>query len=562
MSTVQDIDLHVRSYRSALKSTLEVTVNSLANSHIKMEPILHPYGANPRQLDVAAFVYSLLRLPSCIDKTHKVVIAQIPDIFTQAGFAHVEAWPRVTAPGRRRTMHYHNLHHILAMFAASISDVDDITNLLIAYQTEWNKFHTILRDHYSNYKVLRKNLATVDFCKYLNISSEDWNSLVVALGVNWRLRFKRIYQNRLNLRIQLLAGSWIDYTKATQKWWKNLSTAYLAAPFNTTQSHMSAQTIYFVSSNTHSLINLASGYILERKKHILDYIKQNDPELFKHWKTIESGESLLDPNDFLYFASRSYFKDLTHNLDYQNHLNNLGFTTVPASHYLDINTQLIPISALANSNIDPRLKISKPQRLKNSNVYILNIDYPLGFTAYHVLTETLANAYKVKGLYIMGKAAVLNGEIGDLQVPRLVFDEHTQNSYIFKNCFNTFFPFINNQGSILTNQKSVSVLGTFLENEALLETYSKNNLTVIEMESGPYLNAVTEATYDQQTPKNTIIDLNNAPFDIGIVNYTSDTPYSKAKNLGSKRLTLDGIEPTYLCSLAILQRIINLEEQS
>ena len=65
------------------------------------------------------------------------------------------------------------------------------------------------------------------------------------------------------------------------------------------------------------------------------------------------------------------------------------------------------------------------------------------------------------------------------------------------------------------------------------------------MESGPYLNAITEASYDQQTPKNTIIDLNNAPFDVGILNYTSDTPYSKAKNLGVKNLTLDGIEPVY-----------------
>ncbi|HEX8923980.1 MAG TPA: hypothetical protein VF828_04580, partial [Patescibacteria group bacterium] len=73
---------------------------------------------------------------------------------------------------------------------------------------------------------------------------------------------------------------------------------------------------------------------------------------------------------------------------------------------------------------------------------------------------------------------------------------------------------------------------------------------------------ITEATYDQQTPRNTIVDLNSAPFDIGIINYTSDTPYSKAKNLGSSHLTLNGVEPVYLGSLAILQRIIDLEEQS
>jgi len=164
------------------------------------------------------------------------------------------------------------------------------------------------------------------------------------------------------------------------------------------------------------------------------------------------------------------------------------------------------------------------------------------------------------GVYILGKAAVLNSEIGDIQIPRLVFDEQSQNSYIFKNVFNTFFPFNNRQGSILTNQKSVSVLGTFLENDSLLRKYSQNDLTVIEMESGPYLSAVTEATYDTRTPQKTLVDLNSAPFELGIINYTSDTPYSQAKNLGAGSLALSGVEPVYLGSLAILQRIINLEE--
>lgn len=459
------------------------------------------------------------------------------------------------------------------MFAASISDVDDITNLLIAYQTEWNKLHSLLRSNFPTYQALKKSFYgpggpsnptdPTEFLKRFNVTLNDFNAFTIALGKNWKLRLRHIYKSKINLRLQLLAGSWIDYTKATQKWWKNISLAYVNSPSNPHKIHLSTPTIYFVSSNTHSLINLTSGFVLKHQTKILQYIKSNFPELYSIWKTIESKDSLLNPNDFLYFASKFYFKETEHQQQFDLYLQSLGIINVPSSHYLDINTQIIPLNSLINSkSLDPRLKVSKPQLLQKSNSVILNIDYPLGFAAYHILSETLANAYKIKGVYVMGKAAVLNGEIGDIQVHRLVFDEHTQNSYIFKNCFNSFFPFVNNQGSILTNQKAVSVLGTFLENEALLETYSKNNLTVIEMESGPYLNAITEASYDQQTPKNTIIDLNNAPFDVGILNYTSDTPYSKAKNLGVKNLTLDGIEPVYLCSLAILQRIINLEEQT
>jgi hypothetical protein len=215
------------------------------------------------------------------------------------------------------------------------------------------------------------------------------------------------------------------------------------------------------------------------------------------------------------------------------------------------------------ASLDPEIKIKNPDLLSKSSAIIFNIQYPLGFLAYHILNETLENIARIKGVYIMGKAAVLNGQLGDIQVPRLVFDEHTQNSYLFHNCFNHDFPFINNQGSILTNQKAVTVLGTYLQNPELLKQYSENNLTVLEMESGPYLSAIAEATYQERLPQNTIIDLNQAPFDVGIINYTSDNPYSQNSNLGAQpSLDLAGVEPTYLASRAILQRVLDLEQTS
>jgi len=239
------------------------------------------------------------------------------------------------------------------------------------------------------------------------------------------------------------------------------------------------------------------------------------------------------------------------------------FLNIPSAHYLNINTQIFPLKNIVKSKyLDSRIRLKKPKKLSKSNAIIFNIDYPLGFAAFHILEEILSNVNQVKGVYITGKAAALNSQIGDIQIPRLVFDEHTQNSYMFTNCFNKFFPYTSQNASILTGQKAVSVLGTYLENQDLIDKYSQNDLTVVEMESGPYLSAITEATYDNRVPKGTIVDLNNAPLDIGIINYTSDTPYSQTKNLGHLGLNLKGVEPVYLSSLAILQRIINLEESS
>jgi len=476
-------------------------------------------------------------------------MGQNPEVFLDHGFPDVTKWKKSIATARRRTRYFDPKTGFLASFLSSISDIDDIVNLLLAYQIEWNKFHQIATSAYPNYQEFKQafidNNSPSEELKLLQISPDDWQNIKTAFGKNWRLRLRRIYHRPQNLRLRLLAGSWIDYTKTTQRWWKNISSS-LSSRFD-----LSHQKIYFVSSNSHSILNLVTGFALQSEKKLLNLSPDNYSELSPY----------IHKNDYLYYLSKYLARDKKYQNDWQKIQNRLGIITLPSSTYLNLNTQIYPLKNFLKSNhLDPRLKISKPSKIASSDALIFNIDYPLGFAAYHILNELLENVSVIKGVYVLGKAAVLNSEIGDLEIPRLTFDEHTQNSYVYKNCFNTFFPYTNTQGSILTEQKSVTVLGTFLENEALLKKYSENNLTIIEMETGPFLSAVTEATHDQQTPRGTMIDLNSAPFDIGIINYTSDTPYSKAKNLGAGSLNLAGIEPVYLGSLAILQRIINLEE--
>lgn len=551
MSSINSIDLHLRTYRSALKSNLEITLHSLTSSYLKIDSILHPFATDPTRLDPSALVYSLLRLPKDVDRSKTIVMGQNPQVFIDNGFSDVTKWKKSTVTARRRTRFFNSKTAILASFLSSISDIDDIVNLLLAYQIEWNKFHQIAISaypHYSEFKnAFIKNSEPVEELKLLQLSPEDWQNIKTSLGKNWRLRLKRIYHHPQNLRLRLLAGSWIDYAKTTQAWWKNI-TSSLSPSLD-----ISRQKIYFVSSNSHSLLNLVTGFSLQSEKTLLKLSPDNYPELSPY----------IHKNDYLYYLSKYLIKDKKYQEAWQKIQNRLGIITIPSSTRLNLTTQIFPLkNFLKSTNLDPRLKISKPSKIASSDALIFNIDYPLGFAAYHILSELLENISAIKGVYVLGKAAVLNSEIGDLEIPRLTFDEHTQNSYVYRNCFNTFFPYTNTQGSILTEQKSVTVLGTFLENGALLKKYSENNLTIIEMETGPFLSAITEATHDQQTPRGTMIDLNSAPFDIGIINYTSDTPYSKAKNLGAGSLNLAGIEPVYLGSLAILQRIINLEENS
>ncbi len=551
LGTKESIELHVRAYHSALKGASQVTVSSLTNLYQKTQPILHPLAENENVVDTSPLIYSFLRLPSCIDHTQKIIMGQMPEVFTDQGYENVEKWPAVTAQARRRMMHYSQPKKTLACFITSISDIDDIVNLAIALQLECNKFHTLLKKHYPTFKKVTDSIEKDNHLGAIGLDQNEFPKLKRALGKDWKKRLQNIYKKKLNLHVQLLAGSWIDYSKAVQRWWKNIH-------YKALKDHRAPpKTIYIISSNTHSVLNLLSGFSKHNKNKILSFIKKEKPYLYKEYQKIKNKQYFLNESDFLYYSSRFLKKSLK-----TPSLKKLNLKGVPASHYLDIDTQIIPLSSINPKNIDSRLKIKKPQKIKDSNALIFNIDYPLGFSAYHVLNQLLEHVKQIKGVYIIGKAAVLNSEIGDIQIPKAVFDEHSQNTYLVNNYFNREFKHESNLGSVLRNQKSVSVLGTYLQNKALLEIYSKNNFTVIEMENGPYLSAITEAVYPQQTPKNTIVDLNSLPFDVGIINYTSDTPYSKAKNLGAHRLTLDGVEPVYLAARAILQRIIDLEENS
>jgi hypothetical protein len=204
--------------------------------------------------------------------------------------------------------------------------------------------------------------------------------------------------------------------------------------------------------------------------------------------------------------------------------------------------------------------MSSLELLAQSKALILNIDYPLGMAAYRMMREIMENVSTIRGIYMLGKAATLNGSIGDVMISNVVLDEHSQNTYWLDNCFTArdVQPFLI-YGSVLDNQKAVSAKGTFLQNRQYLDFYYQANYTVVEMESGPYLNAVYEDQYLTRYPVGENINIARLPYELGILHYGSDTPYTRGKNLGAGSLSYFGMDSTYASTVAILRRIINNE---
>ena len=52
---------------------------------------------------------------------------------------------------------------------------------------------------------------------------------------------------------------------------------------------------------------------------------------------------------------------------------------------------------------------------------------------------------------------------------------------------------------------------------------------------------------------------NRVPFDVGIIHYASDTPYSRRQSLLSKSMSFFGVDSTYASTIAITRRIFQSE---
>ena len=555
-----EIDLYIRTYYSLLRSTGEISLSTLVESHIGMASVLHP-DAGKSHPDVSALVYASLRLPSCITRTRLVLLGQRRAVFQSAGYA-IEEWDQVSAIARRRRT-YFNGEDTLAMYIASRSDIDDIIPVLTAYQIEWNKIHrrltsargqSVLADLMAQDSIGADDVATL--ADMLGISTEDFQRLQMAWGDETIPCLFAMGSERKNLSLRLMAGSLADYRKATQYWWSSLSQ-------QVPQYDFADRRVYFVSSNLHALANLWSGYGLRQQKRLLEYIEEVGHEyLLSEFEDIERRALPSSRQNFFYYALKQYLDDFGQDARAARKAEEqeVGLYRLDSIHGFDVDAQVIELSKCRPDWMDDRVVGDGIEALKSSTALIYNIDYPLGLAAYEILTRITENVGQIAGIYVMGKAATLNGRVGDVMIPNVVHDEHSINTFMLNNAFTAddVDPYLT-YGTVLDNQKSVTVRGTFLQNPRYMGVFYREGYTDIEMEAGPYLSAVYELIRPKRHPQDEIVSLHSAEFDVGLIHYASDKPLSKGKNLGAGSLSYRGMDPTYAAAVAILRRIISQE---
>lgn len=554
-----EITLYVNTYYSLLRSSGQVRVRALEEAHAFSHSSLHP-GALSETPDLSAFAYAAGRLPTDMVDVGLVVLGPSHELFEAAGF-DVRKWGIVKTRGRRRPLRYDGAG-TLAVFIASASDIDDLVPIVTAWQIEWNKMHARLaRSSTASSEAEPASHDDARLAMMLGITEDDAKRLRDAFGgddASVHRGLTALAARPMDLRIQMLAPSHSQYQRAAQRWWSGVEPVYM------TKTATRAP-VYFVSSNTHAIANLVGGYAQGHADAIVDWARKENPEGLGD--DVAAAAATGDPGalaPLLYYLLRAYI----HASPSAQRMKEVrafeaahGLVHLAEPGHIDVDAQIARLAEVDPAQLDPRLRVPGIEKLRGSDAVILNIDYPLGMAAYHLLSRVGQGVGELRGVYVMGKAATLNGRVGDVMLSGTVYDEHSRNTFLLKNTFTAHdvSPYLRH-GSVFDNQKAVTVRSAFLQNKDYMAAFYRSGYTVLEMEAGPFLGAIYELLNPRRVPTDEVIHLSaRTTFDVGILHYASDTPYSRRQSLLSKSLSYFGVDSTYACAIAIVRRILELE---
>lgn len=187
---------------------------------------------------------------------------------------------------------------------------------------------------------------------------------------------------------------------------------------------------------------------------------------------------------------------------------------------------------------------------------ILVMDYAFGEQAYETMDELLKPFETEKGkaplriesISIMGKAGILEGAKGDIMVPTAHVFEGTADNYPIDN--ELHLEDFEGHGLKVFEGPMITVLGTSLQNKDILRYFLKSSWKAVglEMEGAHYQKAIQAASKIRKSIHQ------NIP--LRYAYYASDNPLISGHTLASGSLGVDGVKPTYLITVKMLNRIL------
>ncbi|HMN90940.1 MAG TPA: hypothetical protein PKE68_13025 [Saprospiraceae bacterium] len=267
--------------------------------------------------------------------------------------------------------------------------------------------------------------------------------------------------------------------------------------------------------------------------------------------------ALQRPNDSLEDLAREL--SLEHNSDLRERVQQYalqhGMYQFDDTSGTNITVQIFDTTALP-LNAPPTEIAWQAARIQSEQPLLFVMDYAFGEQAFETMDELL-KPYESNGsekplpiasIAIMGKAGILEGAKGDIMIPTAHVFEGTADNYPLDNDLSAAdFEYA---GLPVYEGPMITVLGTSLQNKDILYYFLKSSWRIIglEMEGAHYQKAIQAATRIRRNIRTDVV--------IRYAYYASDNPLITGHTLASGSLGLDGVKPTYLITLKILNKIL------
>lgn len=295
---------------------------------------------------------------------------------------------------------------------------------------------------------------------------------------------------------------------------------------------------------------LADAKLLERPIHIISANPHSVMNCLYAKSALGSEDTLEDVARQLSLESSSTLRKKVQQYALDN-----GMIQLDDTIGINISVQLFDTTRIKPEDLPDKISCD-PAFLEVEKPVILVMDYAFGEQAYETMDELL-KPYETNGerllmnvasISIMGKAGILEGDKGDIMLPSAHVFEGTADNYPLENKL-TALDF-EEYGVNVFSGPMITVLGTSLQNKDILTYFLLSSWKAIglEMEGAHYQKAIQAASKIRKSISP------NIPLHYAY--YASDNPLITGNTLASGSLGVDGVKPTYVITVAILNKIL------
>ena len=494
-----------------------------------LHPALHKF-ANSEEHDFSALSYAVRRLPENLTRTVAYYLTEtLPEHYGDPN----ELFDFVPTAARRHAVFELFPGKDMVLIRDGRSDIIDLVSCLCVFVIEARKIRRRLQDD-----VLIHAMSKPGFDpSTLPFSEHEWASIVEIWPDETTKRLGEIVFLHEDIRIEI-HRQLNNYNSAHAETWSAQMAQATRDMIGRDPSDLpDGFEVHIISSNTHSVPNCLSPWLVEHRAAMLAWAKSVD-----HIMLTQSWEH---ESDTVYAIARDYFRAHPEQLQAKADSDlACGIVRLKSTAFTGVEAQLIDIAKLTNHAIDPGVAAPTGEML------IINIDYAFGQQAEHLVANLLALfGNHIKSINVLGKAGGLTGARGDILVATSFIE---QTDEIFQPLPGSPIDTARLAASIPDRDVHIgpvlTVAGTLLQNPMMLQ-FNKHfwGCVGLEMEGTYYFRKI------QESINRGVIE----PIDLRFMYYISDLPLDHGANLSGRLRAAEGIPPLYAITREVLTGIFS-----